>query len=160
MDRRGPPQFAALSAAVAWRHAIGGACHQLGQPRAWEGARATVVALLAHGVAAVISSADALDHLSDEALTDALTGLPNRRAWDRQLRQLSAAGQPSGVGMLDLDHFKQFNDTHGHPVGDRLLKETAAAWRDQLCVGDILARIGGEEFGLLLLGATRAPLSR
>jgi diguanylate cyclase (GGDEF)-like protein len=116
-----------------------------------EGPRATVIALLAHEVAAVISRADALDHLSDEALTDALTGLPNRRAWERQLRQLSAAGQRLAIGMLDLDRFKQFNDTYGHPAGDRLLKETAAAWRDQLRPGDVLARVGGEEFGLLLL---------
>jgi predicted signal transduction protein with EAL and GGDEF domain len=74
-----------------------------------KGPRATVVALLAHEVAAVISRADALDHLHDEALTDALTGLPNRRAWERHLRQLSAAGQQLAIGMLDLDHFKQFN---------------------------------------------------
>jgi diguanylate cyclase len=53
--------------------------------------------------------------------------------------------------MLDLDHFKEFNDTYGHPAGDRLLKETAAAWRGQLRPGDVLARVGGEEFGLLLL---------
>jgi diguanylate cyclase (GGDEF)-like protein len=116
-----------------------------------EGPRATVVALLVHEVAAVISRADALHHLSDEALTDVLTGLPNRRAWERYLRQASAAGEPLAIGMLDIDYFKLFNDAHGHPAGDRLLKETAAAWRDQLRVGDILARIGGEEFGLLLL---------
>jgi diguanylate cyclase (GGDEF)-like protein len=102
-------------------------------------------------VAGVISRADALDHLSDEALTDALTGLPNRRAWERQLRRLSAVGQPLAIGMIDLDHFKEFNDTYGHPAGDRLLKETAAAWRDQLRPGDVLARVGGEEFGLVLL---------
>jgi diguanylate cyclase (GGDEF)-like protein len=116
-----------------------------------EGPRAKVIALLAHEVAAVISRADALDHLSDEALTDALTGLPNRRAWERQLRRLTDAGQQFAISILDLDRFKQFNDTHGHPAGDRLLKETAAAWRDDLRPGDILARIGGEEFGLLLL---------
>jgi diguanylate cyclase (GGDEF)-like protein len=113
--------------------------------------RAKVVALLAHEVAAVISRADALDHLSDEALTDPLTGLPNRRAWERQLRQHTEAGQQFAISILDLDRFKQFNDTYGHPAGDRLLKETAAAWRDQLRPGDIVARIGGEEFGLLLL---------
>jgi diguanylate cyclase (GGDEF)-like protein len=115
------------------------------------GPGATVVALLAHEVAAVISRADAIDNLNDEALTDALTGLPNRRAWERHLRQLSAAGQQLVIGMLDLDHFKEFNDTRGHAAGDRLLKETAAAWRVQLRTGDVLARIGGEEFGLLLL---------
>jgi diguanylate cyclase (GGDEF)-like protein len=64
-------------------------------------------------------------------------------------RALSSDGQVA-IAMLDFDHFKQFNDTHGHPAGDRLLKETAAAWRDQVRGGDLLARLGGEEFGLLL----------
>jgi diguanylate cyclase (GGDEF)-like protein len=54
------------------------------------------------------------------------------------------------IAILDFDHFKQFNDTHGHPAGDRLLKVSASAWRDELRTGDFLARIGGEEFGVLL----------
>jgi diguanylate cyclase (GGDEF)-like protein len=53
----------------------------------------------------------------------------------------------------DLDHFKAYNDTHRHPAGDRLLKKTASMWRDQLSSEDLLARIGGEEFGLLCLRA-------
>jgi diguanylate cyclase (GGDEF)-like protein len=112
--------------------------------------RATVTALLAHEAAAVIARADAMDVLADEAQTDALTGLPNRRAWDVQLQRALTGDVPIVVAMLDFDNFKQFNDTHGHPAGDRLLKETAAAWRDQLRGGDLLARLGGEEFGLLL----------
>ena len=52
--------------------------------------------------------------------------------------------------MLDLDHFKEFNDTYGHPAGDRLLRETAAAWREELRAGDFVARLGGDEFALLL----------
>ncbi|HEY2440664.1 MAG TPA: GGDEF domain-containing protein, partial [Solirubrobacteraceae bacterium] len=112
--------------------------------------RTTVAALLAHEAAAVIARADAMDNLAGEAQTDPLTGLANRRAWDAQLqRALSSDGQVA-IAMLDFDHFKQFNDTHGHPAGDRLLKETAAAWRDQVRGGDLLARLGGEEFGLLL----------
>jgi diguanylate cyclase (GGDEF)-like protein len=114
-----------------------------------DGPRATVIAMLAREVAAVISRADTLDQLNDEALTDPLTGLPNRRAWDRQLTRVAAAGQRLTVCLLDLDHFKQFNDQHGHPAGDRLLKETAVRWRHQLRAGDFLARIGGEEFGVL-----------
>jgi diguanylate cyclase (GGDEF)-like protein len=82
--------------------------------------------------------------------TDDLTGLPNRRAWETNLsRALLDQGQ-FVLAMLDLDHFKSFNDAHGHPAGDRLLKETAAAWREELRVGDFLARIGGEEFALML----------
>ena len=115
-----------------------------------DGPRATVATLLAHEAAGAIARADAMHHLADEAQTDALTGLPNRRAWDAHLKCVSADQQPYAIAILDLDHFKQFNDTHGHPAGDRLLKETAAAWRDQLRGGDILARIGGEEFALLL----------
>jgi diguanylate cyclase (GGDEF)-like protein len=52
--------------------------------------------------------------------------------------------------MLDFDHFKEFNDTQGHPAGDRLLRETAAAWREELRAGDLVARLGGDEFALLL----------
>ncbi len=82
--------------------------------------------------------------------TDPLTGLPNRRAWDARVNKALADGQRFTVAMLDFDRFKEYNDTHGHPAGDRLLKETAAVWRNQLREGDLLARIGGEEFGLLL----------
>jgi diguanylate cyclase (GGDEF)-like protein len=115
-----------------------------------EGSRATVVALLAHEAAAVIARADAMDQLSDEAQTDPLTGLPNRRAWDAHFKRVVGAGQQLVFALLDFDHFKQFNDTQGHPAGDRLLKETAAAWRDELREGDFLSRLGGEEFGLVL----------
>jgi diguanylate cyclase (GGDEF)-like protein len=113
-------------------------------------ARTTVPALLAHEAAVVIARADEMNNLAGEAQTDPLTGLPNRRAWDAQLqRALSGEGRLA-IAMLDLDHFKEFNDANGHPAGDRLLKETASAWRDQLRGGDLLARLGGEEFGLLL----------
>ena len=114
------------------------------------GSRATVVALLAHEAALAINRADQIRLLAGMAQTDPLTGLPNRRAWDARLTQAVADGQQFAVAMLDLDHFKRFNDSHGHPAGDRLLKETAAAWREQLRAGDLLARLGGEEFGLLL----------
>lgn len=114
------------------------------------GSRATVVALLAHEAALAITRADELTRLTDMAQSDPLTGLPNRRAWDARLAQAVQDGQSFAVAILDLDRFKQFNDTYGHPAGDRLLKETAAAWRDQLRTGDLLARLGGEEFGLLL----------
>jgi diguanylate cyclase (GGDEF)-like protein len=111
----------------------------------------TVVALLAHEAAAVIDRADLLGQLTATAETDALTGLPNRRAWEAALRRAQQGRESFTVAVLDLDHFKAFNDSFGHQAGDRLLKETAAAWRDQLRAGDLLARIGGEEFGLLLI---------
>ena len=98
----------------------------------------------------MIARADVLDNLADEAQTDPLTGLPNRRAWDAQVKRVHSEGGELVIAMIDFDHFKRFNDSYGHPAGDRLLKETAAAWRDQLRTGDLLARLGGEEFGLLL----------
>lgn len=111
----------------------------------------TVVALLAHEAAAVIDRADMLSALSASAETDALTGLPNRRSWDARLENALDEHASFTVAILDLDHFKDYNDSFGHPAGDRLLKGTAAGWRDQLRTGDFLARIGGEEFGLLLV---------
>jgi diguanylate cyclase (GGDEF)-like protein len=102
------------------------------------------------------------------ALTDELTGLANRRAWQQSLeRELARARrhhEPLCVAMLDLDHFKRFNDTHGHQAGDRLLREIAQTWRAQLRASDILARYGGEEFALVSpawpLTAATAVLAR
>ena len=88
--------------------------------------------------------------------TDELTGLSNRRALEEQLpRELSRArreGAPLSLAMLDLDHFKDFNDHHGHLAGDRHLKRAAAAWRHVLRPYDVLARFGGEEFVAILPG--------
>lgn len=88
--------------------------------------------------------------------TDALTSVVNRRGWDAVLRTEVARAhrsrEPLAVVMLDIDHFKKFNDTHGHPAGDALLADAAALWQAQLRPGDLLARIGGEEFALLLTG--------
>ncbi len=114
------------------------------------GTRTTLIALLAHEVATAIKRADLLAQLTDMASTDALTGLPNRRAWETNLSQALLDNDQLVLAMLDLDRFKDFNDTRGHPAGDRLLKETASAWREELRAGDFLARIGGEEFALLL----------
>ncbi|HEV7937500.1 MAG TPA: sensor domain-containing diguanylate cyclase, partial [Solirubrobacteraceae bacterium] len=114
------------------------------------GTRATLITLLAHEVATAIKRADLLSQLTDMASTDSLTGLPNRRAWETNLDRALLEGERFVLAMLDLDHFKDFNDSRGHPAGDRLLKETAVAWREELRSGDFLARIGGEEFALLL----------
>ncbi|MFL5893839.1 MAG: sensor domain-containing diguanylate cyclase [Thermoleophilaceae bacterium] len=88
------------------------------------------------------------------ARTDELTGLANRRAWGEELRrELARAtrlGYPIHVVMLDLDRFKEFNDTHGHPAGDALLREVGTVWRLAARVTDFLARYGGDEFALLL----------
>ena len=89
--------------------------------------------LLAAEAAVAIGRADLLGQLEHMARTDGLTGLPNRRYWEQQLpRELARAERdehPLCVAMLDLDHFKAYNDRRGHQAGDRLLTEAAAAWR-------------------------------
>jgi diguanylate cyclase (GGDEF)-like protein len=85
---------------------------------------------------------------------DGLTGIPNRRAWElelpREMAQVRRYGGRLFVALLDLDHFKRFNDQHGHQGGDRLLKEATAAWRTRIRGTDLLARYGGEEFAVLV----------
>lgn len=90
------------------------------------------------------------------ARIDGLTGLPNRRMWDEEFGQVVTAcrrqRQPLTVAVLDLDHFKEYNDHHGHQQGDDLLRAAAVAWQDRIADTDLLARYGGEEFGLCLRG--------
>lgn len=112
--------------------------------------QAALISMLAHEIAATIERGDVLARMADMASTDALTGLPNRRSWDTRLQEALLTQEQALLAMLDLDHFKEYNDTHGHPAGDRLLRETAAAWREELRASDFLARVGGEEFALLL----------
>lgn len=119
-----------------------------------DGPTLTLTNLLAVEAAVTLQRVALLSELQTTARTDELTGLPNRRAWQEQLpRQLIAAGRSGAVvslAMIDLDHFKRFNDTRGHQAGDRLLKEIAGAWTAELRPGDLLVRYGGEEFALAL----------
>ncbi len=95
-----------------------------------------------------------------EARSDALTGLANRRAFLEALaREMARATREKGslsVLLLDVDHFKSINDAHGHAAGDRLLRALAAAALAAVRRMDMVARIGGEEFAILLPGATLA----
>ena len=92
--------------------------------------------------------------LSHLAYHDALTGLPNRLLFDDRLQQsiLSAKRRSGKLAVLfvDLNKFKQVNDTHGHHVGDMLLKEIAQRLRQSLREEDTVSRFGGDEFGILL----------
>jgi diguanylate cyclase (GGDEF)-like protein/PAS domain S-box-containing protein len=88
------------------------------------------------------------------ARSDALTGLPNRRALDDQLPQEMArtlrAGTELCLAIVDIDHFKAYNDTHGHLAGDAVLRDCAAAWDASLRGEDTILRFGGEEFLVIL----------
>jgi diguanylate cyclase (GGDEF)-like protein len=113
-----------------------------------------MIGVLAGEAALAMQRADLLGRLDELTRTDELTGLPNRRAWDELLgHELAIADRqnsPLAVAMLDLDHFKAYNDRNGHLAGDRLLRAAAAVWSSSLRATDVLARWGGEEFALLL----------
>jgi diguanylate cyclase (GGDEF)-like protein len=93
-------------------------------------------------------------HFERVAMVDGLTELPNRRSLDdtfsRQLTRTLREQQPASLLMIDVDHFKLLNDTHGHLTGDEVLRRVARVLRQQLRPQDLLARYGGEEFALLL----------
>jgi diguanylate cyclase (GGDEF)-like protein len=103
--------------------------------------------------AAALARADSFRQASAGASTDPLTGLPNRRYFD-EFSSLLAGRRRSGdaiaVLMIDIDKFKGLNDTYGHPVGDVVLRSVAGAITAAVRDHDVPARIGGEEFAVLL----------
>ena len=100
--------------------------------------------------ASLSARSETLEHA---ALTDALTGMQNRRYFDDALREyieeFRRIGKPVGLIVLDLDHFKNVNDTHGHDAGDKVLRAVAGCLRDMTRYHDVVARLGGEEFAVV-----------
>ena len=94
-----------------------------------------------------------LDNVKKEALTDGLTGLANRKAFDKQIRDWVEEAGTSGTDlcllMLDIDHFKRFNDSYGHQTGDQVLRLVARTLTDGIKGRDFASRFGGEEFALI-----------
>ena len=108
------------------------------------------------------TEADELQHenkrLEEVSTTDALTGIPNRHALELELDQLDSSRKsktalPYAVMMIDVDHFKKFNDTYGHAVGDAVLREVGQVLATCVRGTDFLARYGGEEFCVILHNA-------
>ncbi|MBI5461503.1 MAG: GGDEF domain-containing protein [Gammaproteobacteria bacterium] len=95
-----------------------------------------------------------LEEARHEASTDALTGLANRKAFDAALQEHTELARETGrelcLIMADIDHFKHFNDNHGHLIGDKLLRFVSNILKDSLKGQDLVARFGGEEFAILL----------
>ena len=94
--------------------------------------------------------------LASSASRDPLTDLLNRRGFDQalheQMTSAARSGRPLSAVLIDVDHFKAVNDTHGHEAGDRVLCRVAKLWSGQLPAGAVLARHGGDEFSMLLPG--------
>jgi len=112
------------------------------------------LARFAHLASLAVTGAEAREQLSKLASTDHLTGLLNRRAFsDRLEHDVARArrhGRPMSLAVFDLDHFKLVNDTYGHPMGDRVLAEFAGRLMNERRDGDIIARVGGEEFAWIM----------
>lgn len=102
--------------------------------------------------------------LSALARLDGLTGIANRLTWDEELARACAVARESHgeltVAILDFDHFKAYNDAHGHPAGDQVLRATSTAWVEALPEHGFVARFGGEEFTTLLPGLSGADAVR
>jgi diguanylate cyclase (GGDEF)-like protein len=117
-----------------------------------------VLRLVAAQAAAAIGYAHLQNRLGQLALTDSLTGLPTLRKWEeevpREVARAKRSDEPLCVAVVDLDHLGAFNMLRGESEGDRLLKETASAWAATLREVDMVARLDGGRFGILLPGCT------
>jgi diguanylate cyclase (GGDEF)-like protein len=109
--------------------------------------------ILGSHLGARIGTVRAFDKSQVQASTDGLTGLPNRRTLEQQMRAIAGGNEPFAVVMCDLDHFKTLNDGHGHAAGDAALRIFSEVLRQSLRDSDLVARWGGEEFAFLLMGA-------
>jgi diguanylate cyclase (GGDEF)-like protein len=120
----------------------------------WLGLLLLIVAFLEG--AALIRGAQMVRRANRElevaATTDPLTGLMNRKAFFGEAAALIASGRTFALAMVDIDHFKSVNDRFGHPGGDDALRMVAAALKRSVRSEDVVARIGGEEFAILLDG--------
>ncbi len=95
-----------------------------------------------------------IDSLVELSSRDPLTGLANRRAFDlalaREIDRVARSGEPALLLALDIDHFKRVNDVHGHQAGDQVIRHVASALLDSVRPMDLVARVGGEEFAIIL----------
>jgi diguanylate cyclase (GGDEF)-like protein len=124
-----------------------------GATDAFSDAHARVLALLANTIGSALLRADLVAALQEQANTDQLTGLPNRRAWyarlDEALARSRRHGHAVSVIVLDLDDFKQINDSHGHGAGDERLIAVSGWWSAAARASDVVGRTGGDEFAVI-----------
>jgi diguanylate cyclase (GGDEF)-like protein len=127
--------------------------------RTWQENEILLLRTVANQVAIAINHADLFAQMQQQALTDGLTGCYNRRMFemqlDRELQLTTRLSQPVAVLMLDLDRFKQLNDSVGHDAGDNALRQLADCFRRELRAVDTASRFGGDEFALILPAANQ-----
>ena len=130
------------------------------QGPAWLKRHGALASIVCEQVGVALGGLKLRDHLRHLSTRDPLTGLFNRRyleeTLDREERRATREGMPIGIIVLDLDHFKRANDTHGHDTGDHILCQVGAVLRNSVRESDIPCRYGGEEFVLALPGASLA----
>lgn len=145
-----------------WRERSGLACRH-GVP-SFSPEEAQLIRRFATLAALAYENARRRELLSEQARTDELTGLFNRRHFHERLAAELARGRrervPVGLVLLDVDDFKRVNDEHGHPVGDAVLIAFAAVLREHVRAGDVVCRTGGEEFAVVLPGADEDEAAR
>ncbi len=161
-----PTQGYVCAPAIAQGEMIGFLCVTLGDnrddKRAWTSveSRTRLISLAADNLAMALVSLKLREALRNRSLHDPMTQLFNRRYLDETLAHELATCQrahtPLGVIMIDIDHFKIYNDTYGHDAGDFVLTEIAEIMRSKLRDGDIACRYGGEELVMVILGAGKA----
>ena len=152
---RRPPSSAALLPLVRHGRLIGSL--NIGSDSAQrfvKGVRTDFFEHLAAVVSICFENATNLERLKRQGLTDTLTATNNRRFFDQRLHEEVEASKRNmnvlSCLLLDIDHFKQVNDTYGHQMGDKVLREVAALIRGHMRESDVLSRYGGEEFASLL----------
>ncbi|MFM8979829.1 MAG: diguanylate cyclase domain-containing protein [Planctomycetia bacterium] len=127
---------------------------KLGEDALGQDARLSQFVAMGQSISGALSTIALRESLQRMALTDELTGLANRRAFVQEVTRALARSRrsksPFGLAVLDIDHFKQVNDTFGHDAGDQVLRDVATVLRRSLREGDLVARTGGEEFALFL----------
>jgi diguanylate cyclase (GGDEF)-like protein len=138
-----------IGALVVWRE-------ELQAPVSFTTEEAQLIRRFATLAALAYANARQREQLLEQAMTDALTGLPNRRVFHERLHAELVRGRreqrPVSLVLFDVDDFKSINDNHGHPVGDQVLRALAAVLAREARGSDIVCRVGGEEFAAVLGG--------
>jgi diguanylate cyclase (GGDEF)-like protein len=138
-----------------------GVIHGTGEPETeWEPEQIEDLSTLAKLAGARIGMIRVMAETHEQASTDTLTGLLNRRSFEQKLAEVRATRSSLTIAMADLDHFKALNDTYGHDTGDRALKLFARVLRDSLRADDLICRYGGEEFALAFPACSSADAQR